>query len=67
MEPTMSAVTLCAPSMSDGAIKMRIVKSLLRKFRGLAGRNASKRRSSAPARLLGLPLLWEHLAASLQG
>ena len=75
----MSAVTLCAPSMSDGAIKMRIVKSLLRKFRGLAGRNASKRRSSAPARLLGLtliltltrllvlPLLWAHLAASHQG
>ena len=34
--PTMSAVTLCPPSISDGAIKMRIVKSLLRKFRGAA-------------------------------
>ena len=59
--PTMSTVTLCPPSISDGAIKLRIVKSLLRKFRGLAGRNASKRRSSAPARILGLPLLWAHL------
>ena len=33
---TMSTVTLCPPSISDGAIKMRIVKSLLRKFRGAA-------------------------------
>ena len=34
--PTMSTVTLCPPSISDGAIKLRIVKSLLRKFRGTA-------------------------------
>ena len=30
----MSAVTLCDPSMTDGAIKLRVIKTLLRKFRG---------------------------------
>ena len=30
----LSDVTLCDPSISDGAIKLRIIKSLLRKFRG---------------------------------
>ena len=35
-DATPSQVTLCEPSMSDGAIKMRIVKTLLRKFRGTA-------------------------------
>ena len=34
MTVTMSDVTLCDPSMTDGAIKLRIIKSLLRKFRG---------------------------------
>ena len=29
-----SQVTLSSPSISDGAVKMRIVKSLARKFRG---------------------------------
>ena len=33
-DATMSAVTLCDPSMTDGAIKLRVIKTLLRKFRG---------------------------------
>ena len=27
-------ITLCEPSMTDGAIKMRVIKSLARKIRG---------------------------------
>ena len=33
-DATMSAVTLCDPSITDGAIKLRVIKTLLRKFRG---------------------------------
>ena len=33
-DATMSVVTLCDPSITDGAIKLRVIKTLLRKFRG---------------------------------